>query len=85
MLLGGDPNFTTPEHIIDGAAAAARAGATGYSPGGGIPPLREAIVEKVRERNSLDVHLRAGRRHHRRLRRAVHQPDADARAAAANS
>ncbi len=54
MLLGGDPNFTTPEHIIDGAAAAARAGATGYSPGGGIPPLREAIVQKVRERNAVE-------------------------------
>ncbi len=52
MLLGGDPNFTTPEHIIDGAAAAARAGATGYAPGGGIPALREAIVEKVRDRNA---------------------------------
>jgi aspartate/methionine/tyrosine aminotransferase len=51
MLLGGDPNFTTPAHIIEGAAAAARAGATGYAPGGGIPALREAIVEKVRERN----------------------------------
>jgi aspartate/methionine/tyrosine aminotransferase len=51
MLLGGDPNFTTPGHIIDGAARAARAGATGYAPGGGIPALREAIVEKVRDRN----------------------------------
>jgi aspartate aminotransferase len=51
MLLGGDPNFTTPEHIIAGAAAAARGGATGYAPGAGIPALREAIVEKVRERN----------------------------------
>ncbi len=51
MLLGGDPNFTTPGHIIDGAAEAARAGATGYSPGAGIPPLREAIAEKVRARN----------------------------------
>lgn len=53
MLLGGDPNFTTPAHIIDGAAEAAHAGATGYSLGGGIPVLREAIVEKVRERNGV--------------------------------
>lgn len=57
MLLGGDPNFTTPDHIIEGAAAAARAGATGYAPGGGIPPLREAIVEKVRERNGAPCTL----------------------------
>ncbi len=53
MLVGGDPNFTTPEHIIAGAAEAARGGATGYSPGGGIAPLREAIVEKVRLRNGF--------------------------------
>ncbi len=51
MLLGGDPNFTTPDHIIDGAAEAARGGATGYSPGAGILPLREAIAAKVRVRN----------------------------------
>ncbi len=57
MLLGGDPNFTTPEHIIAGAAAAARGGATGYAPGGGIPALREAIVEKVRERNGAPCSL----------------------------
>ena len=46
MLLGGDPNFTTPDHIIEGAAAAARAGATGYAPGGGIPALREATSRR---------------------------------------
>jgi aspartate aminotransferase len=54
-LVGGDPNFTTPQHIIDAAAEAARNGATGYTYGGGIAPLREAIVEKVRTRNGLDA------------------------------
>jgi aspartate aminotransferase len=57
MLVGGDPNFTTPGHIIDAAAAAARAGATGYSPGAGIPELREAITQKVRGRNGLDANV----------------------------
>ena len=55
VLVGGDPNFTTPRHIIDAAAEAARAGATGYVYGGGIMPLREAIAEKVRARNGLPV------------------------------
>ena len=55
MLVGGDPNFTTPAHIIDGAAAAAHRGATGYAPGAGIQPLREAIAEKVRRRNGLEA------------------------------
>ena len=47
MLVGGDPNFHTPTHIVDAAAAAAHAGATGYAPGAGIHALREAIADKV--------------------------------------
>jgi aspartate aminotransferase len=46
-LLSGDPNFTTPQHIIDAAAEAAGAGATGYTTGIGLPVLREAIVERL--------------------------------------
>jgi aspartate/methionine/tyrosine aminotransferase len=53
MLVGGDPNFTTPGHIIDAAARAAHDGATGYSHGGGIVALREAAAAKVRDRNGL--------------------------------
>jgi aspartate/methionine/tyrosine aminotransferase len=52
-LVGGDPNFTTPLHIIDSAAQAARGGATGYTSAAGIPALREAIVQKVRDRNGI--------------------------------
>ena len=51
MLVGGDPNFSTPSHIVDAAAAAARAGATGYSPGAGIAALRSAIAAKVTQVN----------------------------------
>lgn len=53
MLVNGDPDFTTPAHIIEGAAAAARNGATGYAPGQGLGELREAISEKVRLRNKI--------------------------------
>lgn len=53
VLVGGDPNFTTPRHIIDSAAEAARGGATGYTAAAGIRPLRAAIVEKVRARNGI--------------------------------
>ena len=53
LLVSGDPNFVTPAHIIDAAAAAAHNGATGYAPGEGIPQLREAIVDKVMERNGI--------------------------------
>jgi aspartate aminotransferase len=53
MLVSGDPNFSTPDHIIDAAATAAHAGATGYAPGAGILPLRAAIAEKVSRVNGL--------------------------------
>lgn len=55
MLINGDPNFTTPEHIIEGAAAAARAGGTGYSPGDGLLALREASAEKLTQVNNIAV------------------------------
>jgi aspartate aminotransferase len=55
MLVGGDPNFTTPDHIIAAAAEAARGGATGYAPGAGLPALREAASRKARERNGVDA------------------------------
>ena len=47
----GDPDFTTPRHIVDAAAEAAHAGFTHYSPSAGLASLRELIAEKVRTRN----------------------------------
>lgn len=55
LLVSGDPNFATPPHIVAGAAAAAYGGATGYAPAAGIAPLREAIVDKVRNVNGFEV------------------------------
>lgn len=49
----GDPDFVTPQHIIDAAARAASAGYTGYPPSAGYPRLRELIAEKVTVRNKL--------------------------------
>jgi aspartate aminotransferase/aminotransferase len=49
----GDPDFITPPHIIDAAAAAARDGFTRYPPSAGYPSLRELIAEKVTQRNHL--------------------------------
>lgn len=51
----GEPNFSTPEHVIDAADRAARDGFTKYTPNQGIPPLREALAAKVRARNGLDA------------------------------
>ena len=44
----GEPDFPTPENIVEAGKAAIDAGHTGYTPSNGIPELREAIAEKLR-------------------------------------
>lgn len=51
----GEPNFNTPDHIIEAAAQAAKDGFTKYTPNAGIEPLREALADKVRDRNGIDA------------------------------
>jgi aspartate aminotransferase len=40
----GEPDFSTPRHIIDAAFEAARAGWTKYSPNAGLQTLRELVA-----------------------------------------
>lgn len=49
----GDPSFAPTPAVIDAIAAAARAGKTHYIPNNGIPELRRALADKVRERNGI--------------------------------
>ncbi|WP_207454523.1 pyridoxal phosphate-dependent aminotransferase [Herbiconiux sp. SYSU D00978] len=52
----GEPDFATPEHIVEAAVAAARDPKNHrYTPTPGLPELREAIVEKTRRDSGLDV------------------------------
>ena len=44
----GEPDFPTPEPIVEAGHEALDAGHTGYTPSNGIPALREAIAEKHR-------------------------------------
>ena len=50
----GEPDFNTPEHIIDSAKAALDNGHTKYTPSSGLLPLRKAICEKFKKDNNLD-------------------------------
>ncbi|MDH5492403.1 MAG: pyridoxal phosphate-dependent aminotransferase [Myxococcales bacterium] len=52
----GEPDFDTPAHILDAAAAAMRAGATRYTAARGLPELREAICEASARRRSGHRH-----------------------------
>lgn len=40
----GEPDFSTPQPIVEAGIAALRAGRTGYTPALGLPELRERIV-----------------------------------------
>ena len=53
----GEPDFPTPEHVVDAACAAAKAGFTKYTPNAGVPSLREAIVDKLRKYNSIKTSI----------------------------
>ena len=51
----GEPDFPTPEHVVEAAHEAARAGHTRYAPNAGLPELREALAEKVARRNGYEA------------------------------
>lgn len=51
----GEPDFTTPEEIIDYAFKEARGGKTHYTPSAGIMELREKIAEKMKKKNNIDA------------------------------
>jgi len=50
----GEPDFDTPEHIKQAAVEALQKGMTKYTPVGGTPVLKEAIVKKFKADNNLD-------------------------------
>lgn len=53
----GEPDFPTPEHVIDAAAKAARRGETRYTNAAGTPELKQAVVDKFKRENDLDFAL----------------------------
>ena len=52
----GEPDFDTPEHIIEAAKKALDDGFTHYGPAAGLPELREAIAADVAASRNIDVH-----------------------------
>lgn len=49
----GEPDFNTPNHIIEAAKKALDNGHTKYTPSSGLLPLRKAICEKFEKDNGL--------------------------------
>lgn len=52
-LAGGEPDFATPQHIVDAAFKAIQAGDTHYPPSFGTPELLEAIIAKLKRENNV--------------------------------
>ena len=51
----GQPDFRTPEHIVEAAIKALRDGHHGYTPATGILPLREAVAADLSKRFGAQV------------------------------
>ena len=51
----GEPDFDTPEHIKEYTKEALDKGLTHYGPNAGIKELREAIAEKLKKDNGIEV------------------------------
>ena len=63
----GEPDFATPEHIVEAAAAACRDPRNHrYTPAAGLPELREAVAAKTTRDSGLDGAAGPGAGHQRR-------------------
>lgn len=51
----GQPDFATPENIVEAAVKALRDGQHGYTPATGIAPLREAVSADLHRRFAAEV------------------------------
>ena len=52
-LGAGEPDFNTPQNILDAAVDSMNKGLTKYTPAGGLPVLKQAIIDKLARDNKL--------------------------------
>lgn len=51
----GEPDFATPDNVVEAAVSALHHGATHYTPAGGIPEVRQALAAFVSRRTGAPV------------------------------
>ena len=51
----GQPDFQTPEHIVEAGIKALRDGHHGYTQSTGIPQLREAVSDDIQRRHKVNI------------------------------
>ncbi len=52
-LGAGEPDFNTPDHIIEAAYLSMKQGLTKYTPSGGVAGLKDAIIDKLKRDQNL--------------------------------
>ncbi|MBE4910249.1 pyridoxal phosphate-dependent aminotransferase [Bacillus luteolus] len=52
-LGAGEPDFNTPQHIIQAASDAMNKGFTKYTPTGGLPALKKSIIDKFKKDQNI--------------------------------
>lgn len=53
-LGAGEPDFNTPQHIIDAAVKSMNEGHTKYTPSAGLPALKKAIIQKFKDDQGIE-------------------------------
>ncbi|MFC3884213.1 pyridoxal phosphate-dependent aminotransferase [Bacillus songklensis] len=56
-LGAGEPDFNTPEHILEAAVKAMNEGHTKYTPSGGLASLKKSIIQKFQQDQGLEYTL----------------------------
>ncbi|WP_318617372.1 pyridoxal phosphate-dependent aminotransferase [Sporosarcina sp. YIM B06819] len=52
-LGAGEPDYNTPDNIIEAAYRSLKEGKTKYTPAGGLPALKDAIIDKLQNDQNL--------------------------------
>ena len=53
-LGAGEPDYNTPQNILDAATKSMIEGKTKYTPSGGLPALKDAVISKLKNDQHLD-------------------------------
>ncbi|MHC8516579.1 pyridoxal phosphate-dependent aminotransferase [Sporosarcina sp. ITBMC105] len=53
-LGAGEPDYNTPANILEAAYASMQDGKTKYTPSGGLPALKDAVIQKLKHDQDLD-------------------------------
>ncbi|ARF18638.1 pyridoxal phosphate-dependent aminotransferase [Sporosarcina ureae] len=53
-LGAGEPDYNTPKNILEAAYQSMKDGKTKYTPAGGLPQLKDAVIDKLKRDQGLD-------------------------------